>query len=86
MRRIQRDNTADSSEADTQIVTDEEDGDIPEGELCGICLTRRRRSAFIPCGHLVCCQRCALSIEHEVSPKCPLCRQSIRTSVRIYDS
>lgn len=86
MRRIQRDDTADSSEADTQILTDEETGDIPEGELCAICLTRRRRSAFIPCGHLVCCPRCALSIEHEVSPKCPVCRQSIRTSVRIYDS
>ncbi|KAF1002248.1 E3 ubiquitin-protein ligase SPL2-like [Apium graveolens] len=85
MRQIQRDNTADSSEADTHIVTDE-DGNIPEVELCAICLTRRRRSAFIPCGHLVCCQRCARSIEHEVSPKCPLCRQSIRTSVRIYDS
>ncbi|WOG99118.1 hypothetical protein DCAR_0518466 [Daucus carota subsp. sativus] len=86
MRRIQRDNTDDSSEADTQIVRDEENGDIPEGELCAICLARRRRSAFIPCGHLLCCPRCALFLERKVSPKCPVCRQSIRTSVRIYDS
>ncbi|KAK1360295.1 RING-type E3 ubiquitin transferase [Heracleum sosnowskyi] len=86
VRRVQQDNSAASSEAETQVVADEETGDIPDGELCVICLMRRRRSAFIPCGHLVCCQRCALSIEREESPKCPVCRQSIRTSVRIYDS
>ncbi|XP_073296663.1 E3 ubiquitin-protein ligase SPL2-like isoform X1 [Primulina huaijiensis] len=67
-------------------VAEEESADVPDGELCVICLTRRRHSAFIPCGHLVCCQRCALSVEREVSPKCPVCRQSIQSSVRIYDS
>ncbi|XP_073018237.1 E3 ubiquitin-protein ligase SPL2-like isoform X2 [Primulina eburnea] len=67
-------------------VAEEESADVPDGELCVICLTRRRHSAFIPCGHLVCCQRCALSVERELSPQCPVCRQSIRSSVRIYDS
>lgn len=86
LRRIQQENTAVSAEADTQVAADEEAGDVQDGELCVICLMRRRRSAFIPCGHLVCCQRCALSVEREVAPKCPVCRQSIRTSVRIYDS
>lgn len=86
VRRVQQDNSAASSEAEAQVVSDEETGHIPDGELCVICLMRRRRSAFIPCGHLVCCQRCALSIERDASPKCPVCRQSIRTSVRIYDS
>lgn len=86
VRRVQQDNSAASGEAEAQVVSDEETGHIPDGELCVICLMRRRRSAFIPCGHLVCCQRCALSIERDASPKCPVCRQSIRTSVRIYDS
>ncbi|KZV46224.1 mitochondrial ubiquitin ligase activator of NFKB 1 [Dorcoceras hygrometricum] len=81
--RRQRDDTDNSSQV---VATEEESADVPDGELCVICLTRRRRSAFIPCGHLVCCQRCALSVEREVSPKCPVCRQSIRSSVRIYDS
>lgn len=66
--------------------TEEEPGDVPDGQLCVICLMRRRRSVFVPCGHLVCCQRCALSVEREDAPKCPVCRQSIRNSVRIYDS
>ncbi|KAJ8646955.1 hypothetical protein MRB53_008703 [Persea americana] len=74
-----RDITAESN-------TDDDLGDISDGELCVICLMRRRRSAFIPCGHLVCCPRCALLVERDSNPKCPVCRQNIRTSVRIYDS
>ncbi|KAK1302534.1 hypothetical protein QJS10_CPB12g01778 [Acorus calamus] len=60
--------------------------DVPEGELCVICLMRRRRSAFVPCGHLVCCPGCAFAVEHDRYPKCPVCRQEIRSTVRIYDS
>ncbi|CAH9145599.1 unnamed protein product [Cuscuta epithymum] len=74
--------------ADSQVAGgDEEDSsDIPDGQLCVICLTRRRRSAFVPCGHLACCQPCALCIERDLSPNCPVCRQAITHSVRIYDS
>lgn len=68
------------------VAEDEESEEVPDGELCVICLMRRRRSAFIPCGHRVSCQRCALQIEREVTPNCPVCRQSVRSSVRIYDS
>ncbi|KAG8380158.1 hypothetical protein BUALT_Bualt07G0164400 [Buddleja alternifolia] len=85
-RRSQQQNDASNSEITPDAAADDEPGDIPDGELCVICLMRRRRSAFVPCGHLVCCQRCALSVEREVSPKCPVCRQPIRSSVRIYDS
>ncbi|GAU32971.1 hypothetical protein TSUD_358380 [Trifolium subterraneum] len=66
--------------------SDDEVGDVPDGQLCVICLMRRRRSVFIPCGHLVCCQGCAISVESEVAPKCPVCRQEIRDSVRIFES
>uniref|UniRef100_A0A7C9CTV0 RING-type E3 ubiquitin transferase n=1 Tax=Opuntia streptacantha TaxID=393608 RepID=A0A7C9CTV0_OPUST len=73
-------------DAESEAVEDEDVGDVPDGQLCVICLMRRRRAAFVPCGHLVCCQRCALSVERDLAPKCPVCRQAIRTSVRIYDS
>lgn len=69
-----------------EVIEDEEVGDVPDGQFCVICLMRRRRAAFVPCGHLVCCQRCALFVERDLAPKCPVCRQAIRTSVRIYDS
>ncbi|WOK93221.1 E3 ubiquitin-protein ligase [Canna indica] len=60
--------------------------DVPDGELCVICLQTRRRSAFIPCGHLVCCHPCAMRVVCDPSPKCPVCRQNVRSSIRIYGS
>lgn len=80
------DGDSSSNNSESEVVEDEEVGDIPDGQLCVICLMRRRRSAFVPCGHMVCCQRCAFSVERDLSPKCPVCRQAIRGSVRIYDS
>lgn len=85
-RQARQQNNSATNDIPPQIAADEETGEVPDGELCVICLMRRRISAFIPCGHLVCCQRCALSVEREISPKCPVCRQTIRNSVRIYDS
>ncbi|KAK4591358.1 hypothetical protein RGQ29_021533 [Quercus rubra] len=85
-RQLQQQSQAASPNAGTQIASEEETGDVPDGELCVICLMRRRRSAFIPCGHLVCCQLCAISVERESTPKCPVCRQEIRNSLRIYDT
>ncbi|CAJ1950769.1 unnamed protein product [Sphenostylis stenocarpa] len=72
--------------SDVEPQVDDEIEDVPDGQLCVICLMRRRRSVFIPCGHLVCCQGCAISVEREVAPKCPVCRQEIRNSVRIFES
>jgi len=85
-RQLHQQSQAASPDAGTQIASEEETGDVPDGELCVICLMRRRRSAFIPCGHLVCCQLCAISVEREATPKCPVCRQEIRNSLRIYDT
>lgn len=84
-RQSQEPDPSDNDNVNPQIA-DEETEDIPDGELCVICLLRRRRSAFIPCGHMVCCQRCASSVERESTPKCPLCRQGIRNSIRIYST
>ncbi|KAM5579563.1 E3 ubiquitin-protein ligase SPL2 [Rosa sericea] len=86
-RQPQQASDAAGTIADPQIeAEDEEVGEVPDGQLCVICLMRRRRSAFIPCGHLVCCHLCCISIEQSTSPKCPVCRQEIRTAMRIYDS
>jgi len=63
-----------------------DDDEVGDGQLCVVCLRKRRRAAFIPCGHLVCCCKCALRMECEVEPLCPMCRQDIRYMIRIYDS
>jgi len=60
--------------------------EVPDGELCAICLLRRRRAAFIYCGHRVCCVTCAQRVEQGTNPKCPVCRQEVTGFVRVYDS
>ncbi|KAK4791837.1 hypothetical protein SAY86_032250 [Trapa natans] len=75
-----------ASAQDEDASEDTESADVPDGQLCVICLMRRRVSAFVPCGHLVCCRRCASSVERELYPKCPVCRQSIYGSLRVYES
>lgn len=59
---------------------------IPEGELCVVCFSRRRRAAFIICGHRVCCVGCAQRVERGVDPRCPVCRQIVTGTVRVFDS
>ncbi|KAH9611262.1 hypothetical protein KSS87_008935 [Heliosperma pusillum] len=60
---------------ETEFLEDGDVGDVSDGQLCVIliCLTRRQRAAFVPCGQLVYCQRCALSVERDLAPKCPVC-------------
>lgn len=69
-----------------QVEADEETDNVPDNELCVVCLMRRRIFAFVPCGHLVCCDRCAIRIESASSAKCPVCCQYVQTSVRIFNS
>jgi E3 ubiquitin-protein ligase MUL1 len=75
-------------EAEDAIQEDDssDEDEIGDGQLCVVCLRKRRKAAFIPCGHLVCCSKCALRMEREAEPLCPMCRQDIRYMIRIYDS
>ncbi|GLT61422.1 hypothetical protein SLA2020_341280 [Shorea laevis] len=68
---------------------EEDDGvtdDAPLYELCVICWVKRRRYAFTPCGHLVCCEQCATRVKETEKATCPVCIQQIQSSVRIHDS
>ncbi|XP_078429494.1 E3 Ubiquitin ligase family protein [Wolffia australiana] len=67
-------------------VEEEDLGHVPDGGLCVICLVRRRRCAFVPCGHRVCCGPCAAAVNRDSSPKCPVCRQHAPNYLMIFDS
>ena len=57
------------------------------GELCVVCLVRRRKAVFLPCGHRVCCITCSrLVCGQSVEPSCPICRGLVLGAVRVYDS
>ncbi|KAG7257631.1 hypothetical protein CRUP_018386 [Coryphaenoides rupestris] len=48
---------------------------------CKVCMDKPVSIVFIPCGHLVVCGDCAASLRH-----CPICRASVRGSVRAFMS
>ena len=68
-----------------QVRRQELDRSFEDGELCIICLQSRRGSAFMPCGHLVCCVRCAQNVQ-DINPKCPMCRHDIDGILRVYET
>uniref|UniRef100_A0A8D2JH17 E3 ubiquitin-protein ligase LRSAM1 n=1 Tax=Sciurus vulgaris TaxID=55149 RepID=A0A8D2JH17_SCIVU len=53
----------------------------PQASECVVCLEREAQMVFLPCGHVCCCQQCCLPLR-----TCPLCRQEIAQSLRIYHS
>uniref|UniRef100_A0A0D9VQ68 RING-type E3 ubiquitin transferase n=1 Tax=Leersia perrieri TaxID=77586 RepID=A0A0D9VQ68_9ORYZ len=63
---------------------EEEGGEIGDGQLCVICLRKRRRAAFIPCGHLVCCCKCAMIVERQFEPLCPISWYDLQVVVAVY--
>jgi hypothetical protein len=86
-RQQQRQQPDEGSRQDRLIDDDVEDmADIPDGELCVVCLLRRRRAAFLHCGHRVCCVGCAQHVEQGDNPRCPVCRQTVTGIVRVFDS
>uniref|UniRef100_A0A8C6TT65 E3 ubiquitin-protein ligase XIAP n=1 Tax=Neogobius melanostomus TaxID=47308 RepID=A0A8C6TT65_9GOBI len=48
---------------------------------CKICMDRDICMVFIPCGHLVCCQRCSAALD-----KCPICCGTISQKIKTYIS
>lgn len=56
-------------------------GCIPEEKLCKICYADEYNTAFLPCGHVVACAKCASSVT-----KCPLCRKPFTDVMRVYFS
>lgn len=54
---------------------------IPEEKLCKICYVNEYNTAFLPCGHVVACAKCASSVT-----KCPMCRKRFADVMRVYFS
>jgi len=51
---------------------------------CRICWENKKTTACIPCGHLFGCNNCAMTIL-DTTKKCPVCRQDIQNTLRIFD-
>jgi len=58
---------------------EEENRQLKEARTCRVCMDVEINTVFLPCGHLVCCDNCARSLQH-----CPICRAEIRGTVKTY--
>nr|CCC95544.1 unnamed protein product [Trypanosoma congolense IL3000] len=56
-------------QGETGIVEDCALWETDPDELCVVCLASRRAYAFLPCGHVSCCERCGRALT-----RCPMCR------------
>uniref|UniRef100_A0A8D9ECF1 Death-associated inhibitor of apoptosis 2 n=1 Tax=Cacopsylla melanoneura TaxID=428564 RepID=A0A8D9ECF1_9HEMI len=52
---------------------------LREARLCKICMDKEVGVVLLPCGHLVTCVVCASSL-----PRCPVCRENIKATVRTF--
>jgi len=53
-----------------------------ESSECLVCMDAHVTTAFIPCGHCLCCDKCAQRIRSS-NNKCPFCRRDITSVLRV---
>lgn len=62
--------------------------ELGKNATCVICLYNPRGTAFVPCGHIACCQQCADQIERHARgrdfPRCPICRAEFSKAQPLY--
>ena len=68
--------SSDSSLLSTSLAASSSPAD---SRLCKICYTDEMGVVFLPCGHLVACVKCALSLT-----TCAVCRQPVTATVRAF--
>ncbi|XP_063258285.1 baculoviral IAP repeat-containing protein 7 [Prinia subflava] len=66
---------------ESQLSTEEQLRRLREERTCKVCMDKEVSVVFVPCGHLVACEECALNLR-----LCPICRAAIRGSVRAFMS
>lgn len=52
---------------------------LQESRLCKICMEKEATILFMPCAHILCCQKCA-----DNAHECPVCRTEIQSRIRSY--
>ncbi|XP_067613598.1 death-associated inhibitor of apoptosis 1 [Eurosta solidaginis] len=68
-----------SQAAEKSNVQQQQPPAIAEEKLCKICYADEYNTAFLPCGHVVACAKCASSVS-----KCPVCRKPFTNVMRVF--
>jgi hypothetical protein len=56
-----------------------ENSQLKEHMMCKICMDGKADVILIPCGHMVSCAQCA-----PVLSECPMCRQTIKGTIKTF--
>lgn len=70
---------AKTTENSTNLSLEEENRMLKEARMCKICMDAEVGIVFLPCGHLTTCITCATNLQY-----CPLCRCTIKATVRTF--
>ncbi|XP_006907571.1 baculoviral IAP repeat-containing protein 3 [Pteropus alecto] len=76
---VQRDIKYIPTENVSDLPVEEQLRRLQEERTCKVCMDKEVSIVFIPCGHLVVCKDCAPSLR-----KCPICRGTIKGTVRTF--
>jgi hypothetical protein len=55
-----------------------------EEDLCVVCFEAPMDHIIIPCGHQCVCGACAEALKREAHPACPLCREPISVTAKVF--
>ncbi|XP_025190216.1 baculoviral IAP repeat-containing protein 2-like isoform X2 [Melanaphis sacchari] len=68
-----------SSDENLHLSQKRDPNTMPDSMLCKICYKEEMKVAFIPCGHVIACIQCAITLE-----QCAVCRQPFTMAMRVY--
>jgi hypothetical protein len=57
-----------------------------EETQCVVCFDAPKDHAIVPCGHQCVCARCAEQLTNTRTPTCPVCREPIRETMKVFCS
>jgi hypothetical protein len=57
-----------------------------EETMCVVCFDAPKDHIIVPCGHQCVCARCAEQLTKTRTPTCPVCREPIRETMKVFCS
>ncbi|XP_050525793.1 baculoviral IAP repeat-containing protein 2-like isoform X2 [Daktulosphaira vitifoliae] len=84
-RKHEQSETIDSNQMSESIseinlrLSQQDPNTMPDSMLCKICYKEKMKVAFIPCGHVIACIQCAMTLD-----QCAVCRQPFTMAMRVY--
>jgi E3 ubiquitin-protein ligase MUL1 len=55
-----------------------------EETQCVVCFDAPKDHAIVPCGHVCVCEACAEQLTKTRTPTCPVCREPIRETMKVF--